>query len=354
MSVRLAAKCRNGARPDPVLIERSRCDTHHGFAKRMNFTPSTEERIWAAISHLSSLAFGMGILLPIISWSDQRRKSRYASFQSLQALGYQSLGYTIWILSYLVIIILAAIILLITLRPGAGGSQSPNAILNPAIVIFFIIIFGFFAIYFVLPIIAAIACALGKDFRYPFMGNRLARYLGYDPVQKSEEQVWLNEDHEFRWVAAMGHFSILILLWGMLAPLTTWILYGKRNLFLKFQSIQTLVYQAGTTILYFAGGFIYLFGFLLLIVGMGVGGRPNFNSSQGIFGILVFGLSLLISFVLLLAVPLLHILGQWAGYRVLKGDAYRYPFIGKLVERWIVNRTPLAEDGSLSLTGESL
>ncbi|HEX9389580.1 MAG TPA: DUF4870 domain-containing protein [Anaerolineales bacterium] len=319
----------------------------------MNTTPSTEERIWAVIAHLSSLAFGMGILLPIISWSDQRRKSNYSSFQSLQALGYQSLGFTIWILSYLVVIILAAIILLITLRPVEGSGQDPDAILNPAMIFFFFLIFGFFAIYFVLPIIAAVACALGKDFRYPFMGNRLAHYLGYEPVQKSDEQVWLNEDHEFRWVAAMGHFSILVMLWGMLAPLTTWILYGKRSLFLEFQSAQTLVYQAGTTILYFVGGFIYLFGFLLLIVGMGVGGRPNFNSSEGMFGILVFGVSLLISFLLLLAVPLLHILGQWAGFRVLKGDNYRYPLIGKLVERWVVNEPQLTEGSSLAPKGES-
>lgn len=318
----------------------------------MNTLPTTEERIWAVLSHLSSLAFGMGILLPIISWSDQRRKSNYSSFQSLQALGYQSLGFTIWILSYLVIIILAAILLLITLRPEDRGGQNLGLIQNPMMIFFFIIIFGFFAFYFLLPIIAAVACALGKDFRYPILGDRLARYLEYDPAQKQEE-LWLNEDHEFRWVAAMGHFSILILLWGMLAPLTTWILHDTRSRFLKFQSIQTLVYQAGTTLLYFVGGFVYLFGFLMLIVGTGMIGEPNLNSSGGIFGIVVFGLSLLISFVLILIVPLLHILGQWAGYRVLKGYDYRYPLIGKLVEKWIVNKTPLSEDSSLSLKGKS-
>ena len=212
----------------------------------MNTSPNTEERIWAVLSHLSALAFGMGILFPIIGWSDQRRKSNYSSFQSLQALGYQSLGFTVWILSYLVIIILATILLLTTFRPGAESGQNVNVILNPRMIFFFIIIFGFFAIYFLLPIIAAVACAFGKDFRYPILGNRLARYLAHDPIQKSDEQVGLNEDHEFRWVAAMGHFSVLIMIWGMLAPLTTWILYGPRNPFLKFQSIQTLIYQLAT------------------------------------------------------------------------------------------------------------
>jgi uncharacterized Tic20 family protein len=319
----------------------------------MNPIPSTENRIWAVISHLSSLAFGMGILLPIISWSDQRRKSNYSSFQSLQALGYQSLGYTIWLLSYLVVFTVILIVLIVMSFQAGKAGQSFDPIWEPSAILVFIVAFGFFAVYFLLPIIAAIACALGKEFRYPILGDRLARYLEYDSTQKSEEQTRFNEDHEFRWVAAMGHFSILIMLWGMLAPLTAWILYGKRSLFLKFQSIQTLVYQAGTTILIFAGAFTYLFSFLLLVIGTGISGEPNFNSPGGLFAILVFGLSLLISFVLILIVPFLHILGQWAGYRVLKGDDYRYPLIGKLAESWTVNKAPLAADDGLSLKGES-
>jgi uncharacterized Tic20 family protein len=319
----------------------------------MNTTPSTEERTWAAIAHLSSLAVGMGILLPIISWSDQRRKSNYASFQSLQALGYQSLGYTIWLLSYLVAIVVVLIIFVVMSFQAENSGKGLDPLLGPATILIFIVVFGFFAIYFLLPIIAAVACAMGKDFRYPVMGDRLVRYLGYEPVQKSDEQVWLNEDHEFRWVAAMGHFSILIMLWGMLAPLTTWILYGKRSLFLKFQSVQTLIYQAGTTILFFTGGFIYFFGVLLLAVGTGLNGERSFNSPGGAIGIIVFGLALLLSFVLILIVPLLHILGQWAGYRILKGDDYRYPLIGKLVERWIATKTPLAEDNGLRRKGEA-
>src|SRR5688572_12081054 len=117
----------------------------------MNTTPTIEDRIWAVLSHLSALALGMGIVLPIIGWSDQRRKSNYSSFQCLQALGYQSLGYTIWILCYLVIIIVASIILLVMLGPTDGTS---DAVLGPGMIVFFILIFGFFALYFLLPIVA--------------------------------------------------------------------------------------------------------------------------------------------------------------------------------------------------------
>jgi uncharacterized Tic20 family protein len=231
-------------------------------------------------------------------------------------------------------------------RPTDGTN---NTILGPGMIVFFILVFGFFALYFLLPIIAAIACALGRDFRYPFMGDRLARYLAYDPILKSEEQVWLDEDHEFRWVAAMGHFSILIFLWGMLAPLTAWILYGKHNQFLKFQSIQTLFYQAATTILYFVALFMYLFGFLLLAVATTAIGGPDLNSSTGILSIVIFGAFLLITFLIILFIPLLHILGQWAGYRVLKGDNYRYPLVGRWVEKWLRSRLGSETQASIEM-----
>ena len=309
----------------------------------INKTSSTEDRIWAVLAHLSALTFGMGILLPVLGWSDQRRKSNYASFQCLQALGYQSVGFTVWVLSYLVIIILGSIILLITLGSTPGSNQNANTGLSPGLIIFLIIAFGGFAVYFLLPVIAAVACALGRDFRYPLLGDRLARYLNFVPPQKGEEQAWLNENHEFRWVVAMGHFSILIILWGMLAPLTAWILQGKNSLFLKFQSIQTLAYQAVTTMIYFVGGFLYLFGMLLLFATMAGIGAPDPNSTTSVVSIIVLGVLLLIAAVLILIVPLLHILAQWAGYRVLKGEDYRYPLIGRLTERWSSKHSTIKE-----------
>ena len=121
----------------------------------------------------------------------------------------------------------------------------------------------------------------------------------------------------------------------MLTPLTAWILQGKQSAFLKFQSIQTLIYQVLTTILIFAGGFLYLFGIVLLMASLGAIGNLNLDSSMGIFGTVSMAVTLLFSALLLLSVPLLHILGQWAGYRVLKGENYRYPLIGRRVEKWM-------------------
>ena len=301
----------------------------------MKNLPTTEERIWSALAHLSAIAFGMGILLPVIGWSEQRRKSKYAAFQCLQALGYQSLGYTVWLLTYLVLIIVLVAILSISLGFMAEGTNVSGSIVGIWTGIFFFVIFGTLGVYFLLPVIAAVACALGRDFRYPIMGNRLARYLGFETLESGDESTWLIEDHEDRWVTAMGHFSVIITMWGMIAPLTAWILQGKRSLFLKFQSIQTLVYQAGVTVLFFGAGMIYMFGFFMFIIMTGFGRNMSaFDSSMGIVGVVFLFGSMLIAVAIFLLLPLFHILGQWAGYRVLKGDDYHYPLLGNIVEKW--------------------
>lgn len=297
----------------------------------MKTTPTTEDRVWTVLAHLSALSLGMGIVVPVIGWSDQRRKSNYASFQCLQALGYQSLGFTVWALLLLLVTVIGILILLLT---SEEGGMSLNGLLSAGAVVFLLLILGLFSLYLVLPMIAAVACALGKDFRYPILGNQLAQYLEYETGSDSDGQEWLQEIHEFRWVAAMGHFSILILLWGMLAPLTAWMVQGRRSPFLRFQSVQALAYQAMTTVILLIGGIFYILGFAFLFTVMSQGGT-DVIIAMGIPVLIVFGGSVTCSFVLLLLVPLLHILGQWAGYRVLKGDDFRYPLLGRLVDRWI-------------------
>ncbi len=305
----------------------------------MNTTPTTEDRVWAVLSHLSALAFGMGILLPIIGWSEQRRKSKYAAFQCLQALGYQSLGYTVWLLSYLLMIIFLIMIFVIM-----GVSENSGNVLEsgPGIwtTVFLFIIFATFAVYLLLPVIAAVSCALGRDFRYPIMGNRLAKFLGYP--QTDEDSEWLVDVHEDRWVAAMGHLSVIIALWGILAPITAWSLQGKHSPFLKFQSAQTAIFQLLVNLLYMGSGVVAFISVVPLMFTTALKGGQN--SDIPTIGLMFFFIFMLISLVVLLILPLFHILGQWAGYRVLKGDDYHYPLIGRLVGKWLANKTALAAE----------
>lgn len=304
----------------------------------MNTKPSPSERIWAAFAHLSTLAMGIGLPLALIGWSENRRKSRYAAFQSLQALGYQTLGYTLWLIGMLVLAVVSSVGFAASVRT----IETLEADLAAWTAGYSLVIFGLVALYLVPPVLAAAACALGMDFRYPLLGSRLARYLDYDPSRASDESLWLNEDHEDRWVAGMGHFAVIIALWGLLAPITAWALQGKRSPFIKFQSAQTLVYQIGTSLLYVAAGFFYVFGLVVFALTIGFEGDAGVLSTGSMAGAIVFLVSLLLAMLIMLAVPLLHILGQWAGYRVLKGHHYRYPIIGRLTEKLMSGRMPPA------------
>lgn len=296
---------------------------------------TTEERIWSVLAHLSALAFGLGILLPIIGWSEQRSKSKYASFQCLQALGYQSLGFTFWLLSYLVVFVGIMIVLVVMSFQAESAGRPFDPTDGPILPLIYITAIVFMGMYVLLPIVASIACVMGRDFRYPILGNRLAKYLGYHSGSDASALIEENED---RWVVAMGHFAVIILLWGMIAPVTAWIVQGKRNAFLKFQSIQTTVFQAGVTILYFAGIFVYMIGFAAFIAATAFVGAPGDGPPIGLISFGIFILLSLIALLIFMLVPLCHILGQWAGYRVLKGDHYRYPVVGRLVERRMASR----------------
>lgn len=290
----------------------------------MKSAPATEERVWAVLAHLSALTMGMGILLPIIGWSERRGKSKYAAFQSLQALGYQSLGYTIWVLFALIV----AIISLLRMFADLSAAPDLQAGLLEWVTTHSFVTLGLIALYYALPISAAIACGLGREFRYPFMGQRLAHYVGYEGDA-------LIEEHEDRWVVSMGHFSVIILLWGMIVPLTAWVMQGKRSPFLRFQTIQTLIYQAGVTLLAVIGLFAYLAGAVVLLATIGIY-ADGIDSSGGMIGFVVFIICSLIAIVALLAVPFFHIVGQWAGYKTLKGETYRYWLVGRLVEKRLI------------------
>jgi uncharacterized Tic20 family protein len=293
----------------------------------MNPRPSPDERIWSVLAHLSALALGMGLILPVIGWAEQRRKSKYIAFQSLQALGYQTLGYTIWILVGLLAGVFSVFFLLFNIERAAES----EAALTAWMTVHFGFTFAVLGLYFLPPFVAVVACALGKEFRYPLMGHRLAKYLNYDSASEDP----LDETHEDRWVAAAGHFSVIIALWGLLAPITAWVQQGGRSAWLKFQSAQAIALHACVLLLGFVAGVFYFFGFFVFIILTGFGENSAMSSSTGLIGLLVMLGFMTIALLILLVVPLFHIMGQWAGYRILKGDDYRYPALGKLVARWI-------------------
>src|SRR5258706_15014326 len=105
--------------------------------------PTSEEKFWAVLSHLSVFAGGIGLIIPTYGWAENRTKSNYAAFQSLQALGYQSLGYTLWTLLYLLVLIMLFLVTLPLLPKNAQGSAEMGAWLGSHA----LVVFGLYGLY---------------------------------------------------------------------------------------------------------------------------------------------------------------------------------------------------------------
>ena len=181
---------------------------------------TSEEKFWAVLSHLSSLAGGVGMIIPTYGWIENRKKSAYAAFQSLQALGYQSLGYTLWAVFYLLVL---AVLFFVTVPMMVQDVQKGGTVAG-WLGAHALVAFGLFAIYLLFPIVGAVRCGLGRDFDYPLLGSRLARYLGYKPAADAQ----LDEDRADRFAVSMGHFGVIFPLWGTFVPIALLTTQGAR------------------------------------------------------------------------------------------------------------------------------
>jgi len=145
-----------------------------------NPTPNQNDKILAALSHISVLLPLIGLVVPIIIWATQKEKSRYVSVQALQAVAYQ----LIMIFAYFIAMgcyMLSFFSTFLTL-PFAGENPDPTA--APFFMVGFIIPFLIFGVIFIgggmfilYGIIGAVFTIQGKDFRYLVIGNRVANFL---------------------------------------------------------------------------------------------------------------------------------------------------------------------------------
>jgi uncharacterized Tic20 family protein len=294
------------------------------------YRPASDLRLWAALAHASALLFGIGMVVPVIVWSSQRQKSTYAAFQALQALGYQVISFLVWLLLSLVLPLVALPVLTPYLKVDPTSIESiqslqlglvPNLLING-------IMFGFLGLYALVALAAAGFTLVGREFHYPFMGKRLERYLEFQS-DKPEIIGSMNDGHEDRWVAAMGHAIVIFPLWGMLLPLVTWLVGKRRSHWLHFQSVQALVYQAFVNVLFIlisVIGVFSLIGLVALTIFI-----DQLSTSVLLIGMLFFLLLMLFVLLLLLIIPIFHIWGQVAAVRIVQGRDYLYPLLGRLL-----------------------
>ncbi len=287
-----------------------------------------DDRIWAAIAHGSALFVFFGPVIPVILWFTLRKKSAYVAFQALQAMIYQSLFFWTWVLliPLLMIVIVVIVVIGALLLVQEQGNQLLIGLL-PQLVIWGVLI-GTFVVYAGIGVWGAVASLLGRDFRYPFFGQRMARQLEYH----GPETASLPEDKEDQVAAAVCHSTAVVAFWGLLTPLAVWITQGERSAFLRFQGLQALLYQVIGLLGYFA--FLVLdFAFVFGTVGLTLFAAGSGSSSSSI-PVWMSAASLIflpIVCVFVLGSMAYQVLAFVAAVRVLRGHDFHYPILGKLL-----------------------
>jgi uncharacterized Tic20 family protein len=145
-----------------------------------NSLPNQNDKIMAALGHISVLLPLIGLIAPIIIWTTQKEKSKYISFQVLQAIAYQLVMIFLYFVAMgcYMISFFATFLTIPLAGDGANPSSGVIGMLGFLIPFFiFGLIFiggGLFILY---GIVGAVFTIQGKDFRYFIIGDRVANFL---------------------------------------------------------------------------------------------------------------------------------------------------------------------------------
>ena len=146
-----------------------------------SLTPTQDERVMAALSHVSAILPFMGTVAPIIIWVTQKEKSKYVAFQAFQALGFQLSMIVAWFIGmgcYMASFF--ATFLSIPFASSSGTTQSGQPLFGLAFFVPFVVLGMFFIggfAFIAYGIVGAVMTFKGKPFRYIFIGNWVERFL---------------------------------------------------------------------------------------------------------------------------------------------------------------------------------
>ncbi len=139
-----------------------------------------DERIMAALSHVTILLPLVGIIGPIVIWVTQREESNFVAFQALQALAYQLLLVILWFVGMgCYMFSFFAVFGGVFAMAGTQGEIGPGAgflmTFLPFGVMGILMLLGLaFVVY---GVVATVLVVQGRDFRYVLVGNWVIRYL---------------------------------------------------------------------------------------------------------------------------------------------------------------------------------
>jgi uncharacterized Tic20 family protein len=298
----------------------------------MKNAPTADEKMMAALVHASVLLSFLGGIVPALIWSFQRRKSEYVRFHALQAMGYQTLFFWFWFLAVFGIMFLALCLMVPVTVFMMDRSSNPEMVpflIQPVI---FVGVFSVFGLYFLIGFIGAIFCFLGREFRYPLLGRWLERYL----VSGAESAAEISDTREDDWVAGLCHATAIMQMWGMILPIVVWVTQKEGSLRLRFQAVQSAVYQGAAFLAYLLGMMVYaalfLGMFFVLFLGAAVNNGREISGPFGVLLFIIFLVLMMFGIVVSLLWPLYLLLALIGMVSVIRGKDFRYPLLGRFIE----------------------
>lgn len=135
------------------------------------------DRIMAALAHVTIILPWVGVIAPIIIWATQKEKSEFVAFQALQATAYQLIMIFVWILGmgcYMCSIFGMVFFIPVT-QEFQGGLAEMLGFFLPFSV-FGLLLLGSI-VYVVYALVGAVLVLQGRDFRYLLIGSWLEGYL---------------------------------------------------------------------------------------------------------------------------------------------------------------------------------
>jgi uncharacterized Tic20 family protein len=141
-------------------------------------TPNQDERVMAALSHVSALLPMMGVIAPIIIWATQKEKSQYIAFQSLQAVAFQLSMVAAWFIG--MGCYMCSFFGTFFTLPFSDSSQSASPLFTLGFIIPFLVFGAIFIgglLFVIYGLVGAVMAFQGKPFRYVIIGKRVEQFM---------------------------------------------------------------------------------------------------------------------------------------------------------------------------------
>lgn len=295
-----------------------------------NYKPirSTREKLLAALAHIAVLLPGLGTAGAMLIWQNQRGKSRFASQQAMQATWWQTLmplfTQVVLLIAGLIFIGAAGLSGFTASVSGTEAADAPSRSLMIGLLIGMVAALG---LYSLVGLLAAVFCLFGKNFTYPFFGRRLQNSLLRDCSEGEE----LNFSAEERLAAGAAHAGMFVPLLGMLVPLVVRLAVKNATPGLRFHALQALVAQGAAVVASSVSlGILTALSVPFSLAAIGLWNAPDASPLLIGLTILLVVLVFLFSAISALILPLFGLFGLIAMLKVLRGKAYRYPFIKRI------------------------